>query len=70
MPRETRHDETGWLNESDGQWILRRDEGGRWRLEVGFWKAWANRKLVGKRVRIVGRRVGFDLLDVEKIEAL
>ena len=70
MPMGTRHDETGWLNENDGNWVLRRDEGGRWRLDVGFWTAWRSRKLVGKRVRIVGKRADFDLLNVDRIEAL
>lgn len=70
MPMGTRHDETGWLNDDNGQWLLRRDEGGRWRLEVGLLMTWRSRKLVGKRVRIVGKRSGFDWLDVERIEAL
>ena len=70
MPMGSYHDEIGWLNESDGQWILRRDEGGRWRLDVGFWTAWRSRKLIGKRVRIVGTRGEFDLLNVDRIERL
>jgi len=70
MPMGSRHDETGWLNERDGQWILRRDEGGRWRLDLGFWTAWRSRKLIDKRVRIVGTRGEFDLLNVDRIEAL
>ena len=70
MPMGSQHEETGWLNENGGQWVLRRDEGGRWRLDVGFWMARRTRKLLGKRVRIVGKRSGFDLLDVDRIEAL
>ena len=70
MPMGSRHDETGWLNERDGQWLLRRDEGGRWRLDVGFWTAWRSKGLIGKRVRIVGTRGEFDLLNVDRIEAL
>ena len=70
MPMGSRHDETGWLNERDGQWLLRRDEGGRWHLDVGFWTAWRSRKLISKRVRIVGTRGEFDLLNVDRIEAL
>lgn len=70
MPMGSRHDETGWLNENEGQWTLRRDEGGRWRLDVGFWLGRKARKLVGKRVRVVGKRSGFDLLDAESIEAI
>lgn len=70
MPHGSRHEEMGWLNESAGQLLLRRDEGGRWRLDVGLWLGWRTRKLIGKRVRITGRRSGFDLLDVTSIEAI
>ena len=70
MPRGSRHDETGWLNEDAGQLLLRRDEGGRWRLDVGFWLGWRTRKLIGRRVRIIGKRSGFDLLDVISIDAI
>lgn len=66
----SRHNETGWLNERDGQWILRRDEGGQWRLDVGFWTAWRSRKLIGKRVHVLGTRGEFDLLNVDRIERL
>lgn len=70
MPMGSKHDETGWLNERDGEWILRRDEGGRWRLDVGMLLRWKTRNLIGKRVRLIGRRSEFDMLDVERIEAL
>jgi hypothetical protein len=70
MPMGSRHDETGWLNEQDGQLILRRDDGGRWRLDVGFRLWWKSRKLIGKRVRVQGVRGAFDLLDVQRLEAI
>lgn len=70
MPRGTRHDESGWLNEWNGERILRRDDGGRWRLEMGLWAHWRTRKLVGKRVRIVGIRHDFDVLAVTDIQAM
>lgn len=41
-----------------------RDDGGRWRLDVGT----RGHALVGKRVRVEGVRAGFDLLDVLSIE--
>lgn len=69
MPKWQPIEDTGWLNENGGR-VLRRDEGGRWRLDVGFRTAWRSRKLIGKRVRIIGERSGFDLLDVERVEAL
>ena len=70
MPNGSRHKETGWLNEQNGQLILHRDEGGRWRLEVGMLLGWRTRKLIGKRVRIHGIRCDFDVLDVRTMEAI
>ncbi|WP_370175246.1 DUF5818 domain-containing protein [Sphingobium abikonense] len=70
MPMGSSHDETGWLTEQDGRLILRRDGGGRWRLDVGFWLWWKTRKLIGKRVRVQGIRGEFDLLDVQRLEAI
>ena len=64
MPMGSRHDEIGLLRWDRGTLILLRDEGGRWRLETGR-RAEA---MVGQRVRIVGTRVGFDLLAVSKID--
>lgn len=60
----SRHDETGLLRWDRGTLILQRDGGGRWRLETGR----RAETMVGRRVRIVGTRVGFDLLAVSKIE--
>lgn len=70
MPKGQQIEEIGWLNESGGHWVLRRDGGGRWRLDVGFGLAWRSRKLIGQRVRLIGKRAGFDLLDVERMEAV
>lgn len=39
--------------------------GGRWRLAVSR----RARKWIGKRVRVVGRRVEFDLIEVDSISA-
>jgi hypothetical protein len=70
MPHGTKHEETGWLNERDDSWSLRRDGGGEWRLDLGY-RAWLQaRRLTGRRVRLVGVRDGFDLLAVERIAAL
>lgn len=68
MPIGSHHTETGWLNDRDGERILRRDEGGSWRLEMGFVTHWRTRKLIGKRIRVLGIRSGFDVLDVVQIE--
>ena len=68
MPRGTRHDETGRLNERDGWYSLRRDGGGTWRLGLGWWMGRKAGRLVGLRVRIVGVREDYDVLGVELIE--
>lgn len=44
--------------------VLQRDDGGRWRLDVGR----RAESLLGRRVRVQGRRAGFDLLDVQQID--
>lgn len=66
MPRGSRHDETGRLREERGQFTLDRDAGGSWRLDVQR----GAKQLVGRRVRVVGTRAEFDLLDVTAIEAI
>jgi hypothetical protein len=44
--------------------VLRMAEGGQWRLDLnGRW-----RHLLGRRVRIRGRRSDFDMIDVTHIE--
>lgn len=64
MPLGSRHDECGLLLR-EGHWlILKRDDGGRWRLDASR-KA---ERLLGRRVRIEGVRSGFDLLDVKRVE--
>lgn len=39
-------------------------------MDVGFFLWFRSRKLIGKRVRIVGTRGEFDLLNVDRIEAI
>jgi hypothetical protein len=63
MPKGSRHDEQGLLLSDRGRLVLRRDDGGHWRLEAD-WDAY---RMVGQRVRVQGVRCGFDLLDVEQI---
>lgn len=64
MPRGSRHIETGHLLEGRHGLVLRRDEGGEWRLDAPP----RARRLLGRRVRIDGIRDGFDLLAVTAIE--
>lgn len=64
MPRGSRHIETGMLLEGRHGLVLRRDEGGEWRLDAPL----RAQRLVGRRVRVDGVRDGFDLLAVTAIE--
>ena len=64
MPRETLHDLTGLLLANGHYPVLRADDGGEWRLDVGG----GFRHLLGLRVRVQGRRADFDMIDVELIE--
>jgi len=55
--------ETGLLLRSGDRLVLRRDDGGEWRLEAPS----RAERLVGQRVRLTGTRTGFDVLNVETI---
>lgn len=71
MPHGSHLSETGWLNADDaGQLVLRRDGGGRWRLDASLWVRWRARNLIGRRVRLSGIRDGFDILTVQAIKPL
>ena len=63
MSLGSKHDEEGVLLCERGVLVLRRDAGGRWRLEADR----DAERLVGRRVRVKGTRVGFDLLAVERL---
>lgn len=59
----TRIEETGVLLRDDGGFALRRDLGGRWRLDLHRVPV----DHVEKRVRLSGIVVGDDLIDVEGV---
>lgn len=63
MPLGSEHVEDGLLLREGGWIVLRRDDGGRWRLDL----ARRHEELLGRRVRVEGVRSGFDLLDVRRI---
>ena len=44
--------------------ILRADDGGEWELDL----RWRHGNPVGQRARVQGKRSGFNLIDVEKLE--
>lgn len=64
MHRPTRHELTGILLENGLFPILRVPDGGEWRLEI----LKRHKHLLGRRVKVVGIRDGFDLLAVDHIE--
>lgn len=68
MPLGVAVSETGTLNLGGNEYLLRRDDGGRWRLDLAGRCARAARLLVGQRVCVAGRRVGFDIVDVTSLE--
>ncbi len=63
MPRGTIHRETGILRGAPLGYALEMDGGGRWMLDING----SVRKLIGKRVTVEGKRMGFDLIHVDRI---
>lgn len=67
MPSDTRLVLTGTLRTpARGVYALEADGGGVWQLDVGL--GWRARRLVGRRVTVVGTRAGFDMLDVIRVQ--
>ncbi len=64
-PIGTPLDETGTLLREKGGFVLRRDLGGRWKLDL--YRVPVDH--VGRRVRITGVVVAEGLIDVDGIEA-
>lgn len=58
-------DESGMLVRDGGGFVLQRDLGGRWRLDMRRVPV----DLVGKRVRVVGFEAGEGLIDVDGVRA-
>lgn len=56
--------ETGLLLKEAGKLVLRRADGGVWRLDADRTAL----AMLGLRVRVFGVRSGFDLIDVARIE--
>lgn len=65
MPRGTHHTLTGILRWTQCGYTLEINDGGVWRLDVGSGSR--ARRCVNQRVVIKGARVGFDLLEVERL---
>ncbi|MEH3105210.1 MAG: DUF5818 domain-containing protein [Sphingomonas phyllosphaerae] len=64
MPRATRHILIGTLRRTRSGYALEKDRGVVWQLDVDWLAA---RRLCGRRVRIEGKRLGFDLIDVRRM---
>lgn len=64
MPLGSVHEEAGLVLEGDRGPVLRRDDGGSWRLDGPH----ALGRLTGRRVRLRGRRTGFDTLEVVAVD--
>ena len=63
MPKGTIHRETGILRRAALGYALEMDGGGRWMLDING----RVKKLIGKRVTVEGKRMGFDLIFVDRI---
>jgi hypothetical protein len=57
-------DETGLLLRKGGGFVLQRDRGGQWRLDLHRVPV----DLVGKRVRVIGVQADAELVDVEGVQ--
>ena len=66
MPRGIRHTLTGTLRYTRLGYALDMDDGGVWRLDVGW--GWKARRNIDRRVTVEGLRSGFDLLDVHRLQ--
>ncbi len=64
MPRGSQHELIGLLLGEGVYPVLRLADGGEWRLDVGG----RYHHLLGRKVRVLGRRSEFDMLDVKRIE--
>ncbi|MEP2103758.1 MAG: DUF5818 domain-containing protein [Parasphingorhabdus sp.] len=63
MPKGTIHRETGILRRMPMGYALETDGGGKWMLDIKG----SARKLIGKRVTVEGKRMGFDLIYVNRV---
>jgi len=64
MTDESHVDETGMLLRQGGGFVLRRDGGGIWTLELSRVPV----DLIAKRVRVIGRRIGERHVEVEGVQ--
>jgi len=65
MPKGTRHVEAGTLRSNHFGFVLEMDGGGFWALEL--WSVQKPQRYFGQRVKVEGTRVGFNILDVDRM---
>lgn len=65
MPRGTHHTLTGTLRWTRLGYALEMDDGGIWRLDVGW--GWKARRNINRRIVVEGSRSGFDWIDVDQL---
>lgn len=63
MPIGSHHDETGILVRDGDLLYLQRDAGGHWEIDASDKIA----TMLGRRVRVVGMRTGFDRLSAKQV---
>ena len=68
MPRGTHHTLTGTLRWTRLGYALEMEDGGLWRLDVGW--GWKARRHVNGHVEVEGMRSGFDLIDVQRLRGV
>lgn len=66
MPKYTRHQETGLLLHNHFGFVLDMGGGAFWVLE--FWSVARAKHYLGQRVTVDGTRVGFNILDVDRMK--
>ena len=59
-------DASGLLTRRGHRDVLLVDGGGEWDVDL----LWRHRRLLGRRVRVQGRRSGFNLLDARTVEPI
>lgn len=65
MPRYTRHQETGLLQHNHFGFVLDMGGGAFWVLEC--WSVPRAKHYLGQRVTVDGTRIGFNILDVDRM---
>lgn len=66
MPLGATVQEAGLVLQDGHRTILRVDDGGEWQLDL----RWRHGRPLGRRVRVKGKRSGFNVIDVDELQLL